>query len=134
MSSEFFFGTLNNVETTGKRFAPVLLCVCVYIVYAPSLISFNLLAGRLRPHARFECAWRQMPRLRRRWQHLQYDNRIIQYARFAARFVCCNFRVTDLECIFFFSILGYNDILLIPAGATNIVVEEVAPSNNYLGN
>ncbi|XP_050294454.1 papilin isoform X2 [Anthonomus grandis grandis] len=27
---------------------------------------------------------------------------------------------------------GYNDILLIPAGATNIAVEEVAPSNNYL--
>lgn len=27
---------------------------------------------------------------------------------------------------------GYNDILLIPAGATNIVVEETAPSNNYL--
>ncbi|KYB26517.1 Papilin-like Protein [Tribolium castaneum] len=28
--------------------------------------------------------------------------------------------------------VGYNDILLIPAGATNILVEEVAPSNNYL--
>ncbi|CAH1111392.1 unnamed protein product, partial [Psylliodes chrysocephalus] len=28
--------------------------------------------------------------------------------------------------------VGYNDILLIPAGATNIRVEELAPSNNYL--
>lgn len=28
--------------------------------------------------------------------------------------------------------LGYNDILLIPAGATNIVIKEKAPSNNYL--
>lgn len=28
---------------------------------------------------------------------------------------------------------GYNDILLIPAGATNIKVEEIAPTNNYLG-
>ncbi|ENN71822.1 hypothetical protein YQE_11556, partial [Dendroctonus ponderosae] len=28
--------------------------------------------------------------------------------------------------------VGYNDILLIPGGATNIVVEEVANSNNYL--
>lgn len=27
---------------------------------------------------------------------------------------------------------GYNDILLIPAGATNIVIKEKAPSNNYL--
>lgn len=30
--------------------------------------------------------------------------------------------------------LGYNDILLIPAGATNIHVQERAPSTNYLGN
>jgi hypothetical protein len=28
---------------------------------------------------------------------------------------------------------GYNDILLIPAGATNIQVREVQASNNYLG-
>lgn len=28
---------------------------------------------------------------------------------------------------------GYNDILLIPAGATNIRVEETSPTNNYLG-
>lgn len=28
---------------------------------------------------------------------------------------------------------GYNDFLLIPAGATNIRVEEIRPSNNYLG-
>ncbi|XP_018562061.1 papilin [Anoplophora glabripennis] len=28
--------------------------------------------------------------------------------------------------------VGYNDIILIPPGATNIRVEEVAPSNNYL--
>jgi hypothetical protein len=28
---------------------------------------------------------------------------------------------------------GYNDILLIPAGATNIRVREVQASNNYLG-
>lgn len=28
---------------------------------------------------------------------------------------------------------GYIDILLIPQGATNIVVKEVSPSNNYLG-
>lgn len=28
--------------------------------------------------------------------------------------------------------VGYNDILLIPAGATNIAVHEIAPSNNYL--
>jgi hypothetical protein len=27
---------------------------------------------------------------------------------------------------------GYNDILLIPAGATNILLQEVAPSDNYL--
>lgn len=27
---------------------------------------------------------------------------------------------------------GYNDILLIPSGATNIVIKERAPSNNYL--
>jgi len=32
----------------------------------------------------------------------------------------------------FFS--GYTDILLIPAGATNIRVREIQPSNNYLGN
>lgn len=32
-----------------------------------------------------------------------------------------------------FIFLGYNDILLIPAGATNINVEEISPSNNYLG-
>lgn len=29
--------------------------------------------------------------------------------------------------------LGYTDILLIPAGATNIRVREIQPSNNYLG-
>lgn len=29
--------------------------------------------------------------------------------------------------------VGYNDILLIPGGATNIRVKESAPSNNYLG-
>lgn len=29
---------------------------------------------------------------------------------------------------------GYTDILLIPAGATNIRVREIQPSNNYLGN
>lgn len=34
--------------------------------------------------------------------------------------------------IFFFNILGYNDVLLIPAGATNIHVKEKGPSNNYL--
>ena len=28
---------------------------------------------------------------------------------------------------------GYNDILLIPAGATNIVIRETKASNNYLG-
>lgn len=28
--------------------------------------------------------------------------------------------------------LGYNDILLIPSGATNIEIKEVSPSNNYL--
>ncbi|XP_063221793.1 papilin isoform X2 [Bacillus rossius redtenbacheri] len=28
--------------------------------------------------------------------------------------------------------VGYNDILLIPEGATNIVIEELKPSNNYL--
>lgn len=30
--------------------------------------------------------------------------------------------------------LGYNDILVIPAGATNIHVQEKESSNNYLGN
>lgn len=34
-----------------------------------------------------------------------------------------------LQCF----VAGYNDVLLIPAGATNIRVEEIAPSNNYLG-
>ena len=29
--------------------------------------------------------------------------------------------------------VGYNDILLIPAGATNILVKEAVASNNYLG-
>lgn len=33
----------------------------------------------------------------------------------------------------FSNFAGYNDILLIPAGATNIKVEEVSPTNNYLG-
>lgn len=33
-----------------------------------------------------------------------------------------------------FNLTGYVDILLIPEGATNIVVKEVEPSNNYLGN
>lgn len=28
---------------------------------------------------------------------------------------------------------GYNDILLIPQGATNILIEEIKPSSNYLG-
>lgn len=28
--------------------------------------------------------------------------------------------------------IGYNDILLIPSGATNIKIKEVSPSNNYL--
>jgi len=36
------------------------------------------------------------------------------------------------NCLCFF--LGYTDILLIPAGATNIRVREIQPSNNYLGN
>ena len=31
------------------------------------------------------------------------------------------------------SITGYNDILLVPEGATNIAVKEIKPSNNYLG-
>ena len=31
-------------------------------------------------------------------------------------------------------VTGYNDVLLIPVGATNIVIREVKPSNNYLGN
>lgn len=29
--------------------------------------------------------------------------------------------------------VGYNDIVLIPAGATNIYVEEIKSSHNYLG-
>lgn len=29
--------------------------------------------------------------------------------------------------------VGYNDIVLIPAGATNIYVEELSATNNYLG-
>lgn len=29
---------------------------------------------------------------------------------------------------------GYNDVLLIPAGATNIIIRESKASNNYLGN
>jgi hypothetical protein len=42
------------------------------------------------------------------------------------------------DCCFFILrlytfISGYNDILLIPAGATNIQVREVQASNNYLG-
>lgn len=28
--------------------------------------------------------------------------------------------------------IGYNDVLLVPSGATNIKIQEVAPSNNYL--
>jgi len=36
------------------------------------------------------------------------------------------------SCFYFF-FLGYTDILLIPAGATNIRVREIQPSNNYLG-
>lgn len=28
--------------------------------------------------------------------------------------------------------VGYNDILLIPQGATNIIIQERSPSNNYL--
>lgn len=36
--------------------------------------------------------------------------------------------------MFRFLFVGYNDVLLIPAGATNIRVEETGPSNNYLGN
>jgi hypothetical protein len=28
---------------------------------------------------------------------------------------------------------GYNDVLLIPVGATNIKIREVKSSNNYLG-
>jgi len=39
-------------------------------------------------------------------------------------------------CWFYVKLLlvsGYNDILLIPAGATNIRVREVQASNNYLG-
>lgn len=31
------------------------------------------------------------------------------------------------------SLSGYIDILLIPEGATNIVIREIQPSNNYLG-
>lgn len=40
------------------------------------------------------------------------------------------------DCWFILNIIfvsGYNDILLIPAGATNIQVREVQASNNYLG-
>jgi len=29
--------------------------------------------------------------------------------------------------------VGYNDILLVPKGATNILIRETTPSNNYLG-
>lgn len=29
--------------------------------------------------------------------------------------------------------VGYNDILLVPAGSTNVIVHEQSPSNNYLG-
>lgn len=38
-----------------------------------------------------------------------------------------------LFTLYFSNFTGYNDILLIPAGATNIKVEEVSPTNNYLG-
>lgn len=30
------------------------------------------------------------------------------------------------------NVIGYNDILLIPVGATNIEIKEISPSNNYL--
>lgn len=40
----------------------------------------------------------------------------------------CKFHYT-----YIFSVLGYNDILLIPEGATNIFIEERKASNNYLG-
>jgi len=36
--------------------------------------------------------------------------------------------------IYIYIFIGYTDILLIPAGATNIRVREIQPSNNYLGN
>lgn len=36
--------------------------------------------------------------------------------------------------ILHFFVTGYNDVLLIPVGATNIVIREVKSSNNYLGN
>ncbi|GBN70281.1 Papilin [Araneus ventricosus] len=29
--------------------------------------------------------------------------------------------------------IGYNDILLIPVGATSILIQEVQPTNNYFG-
>lgn len=40
---------------------------------------------------------------------------------------------SELKLLFFFLLSGYNDILLIPAGATNIKVKEIQPTNNYLG-
>lgn len=44
------------------------------------------------------------------------------------------FRILSHKMINFFLSLneGYNDILLIPASATNIQIKEKAPSNNYL--
>lgn len=44
-------------------------------------------------------------------------------------FICILF----LKVNKYFCILGYTDILLIPAGSTNIRVREIQPSNNYLG-
>ncbi|GBN47343.1 hypothetical protein AVEN_247209-1, partial [Araneus ventricosus] len=29
--------------------------------------------------------------------------------------------------------VGYNDILLIPVGATSVLIQEVQPTNNYFG-
>ena len=42
-----------------------------------------------------------------------------------------SFKSYFVDC--WFSLLGYNDILVLPAGAMNINITEVKPSNNFLG-
>lgn len=43
------------------------------------------------------------------------------------------FLTHDSKCVRYYSVLGYNPVITIPVGATNINVTEIRRSKNYLG-
>lgn len=107
---------------------------CTYFVSRLKLI-LRLPAGGLRLYAGLLSPRRQMQRVSRQWHQLPHSRRRFRHARSQKWYVSVPTNLLrkwtlGLRHIF---VSGYNDVLLIPQGATSINIAEIKPSSNYLG-